>query len=107
MHLGFGYFKDQIVVEKIRITGSDHNGNSLIARTDLTIANPSSVSVLIDELPVEVYYRGVKVTIQAVSRLALPLTHNQMADFTLPVSIAFAFIVKSYISFPPAFQATS
>ena len=58
-------------MEKIRITGSDHKGQSLIARTDISIKSLSNISVLFDEFPVEVYYHDVKVCIQAVSHLAL------------------------------------
>lgn len=41
-HLGFDYFKNHINVERIRITGSDENGNSLTARADIVIKNSSN-----------------------------------------------------------------
>ena len=87
MHVGFDRFKDQVTVEQIRIIGSDQKGNNLTARTVIAIENPSNVSLLWDESPIEISYQGVKVIIQAVSHLVFPLTHNQIAYFTMPVNI--------------------
>ena len=52
-------------MERVRITGSDQKGNSLTASIDIALKNPSNISVLVDELPVEIFYDGIKVTIQA------------------------------------------
>ena len=84
MALGFNSLNEEIALENIKFTGCRQNENGVRGNIDITIKNSSSISVLVDDLPVEICYKGVKVTIQAVFRLALPLTHNQIAEFTVP-----------------------
>ena len=62
MHLGFDNLKDQILMDNFRITGSHEMGNGSRAQADVTIKNPSNVSILVEEMPVEVLYNTVKVT---------------------------------------------
>lgn len=49
-------------MENLKITGSDVMGNGATVHANITIKNPSNISVLVDELPIELYYNAVKVT---------------------------------------------
>ena len=62
MHLGFDQLKDQIAMDDFRITGTHEMGNGARAHADMTIKNPSNVSILVEEMTVQLYYDTVKVT---------------------------------------------
>ena len=47
----------------IKFTGCKQNGDGMSGNINIAIKNPSSVSVLIDELPIDLCYKGAKVTI--------------------------------------------
>ena len=49
-------------MENLRITGNDAMGNGAIVHANITIKNPSNISVLVDDLPIVLYYNAVKVT---------------------------------------------
>ena len=49
-------------MDNFRITGCHEMGNGARAQSDMTIKNPSNVSILVEEMPVELHYESVKVT---------------------------------------------
>ena len=49
-------------MDNFRITGTHEKGNGARAQADMTIKNPSNVSILVEEMTVELHYESVKVT---------------------------------------------
>ena len=49
-------------MDNFRITGSHEMGNGARAQADMTIKNPSNISILVEEMSIELYYGTVKVT---------------------------------------------
>ena len=78
MVIGFNSLKEQIALENIKFIGCKENANGVQGNIDMTIKNSSSVSVLVDELPVEFCYKGIKVTYSG--RLSFGITANTESD---------------------------
>ncbi|RXW23634.1 hypothetical protein EST38_g2230 [Candolleomyces aberdarensis] len=58
---GFNCFKDNVISHSIRVVGSDPGGGGITAVSKIEIRNPTNITVRLDDIPVEVYYKTEKI----------------------------------------------
>ena len=65
---GFNSFKDNMIIHSIKVVGSDPGGGGVTAVNKIEIRNPTNISVRVDDIPVEIYYKTEKVRFVSLIR---------------------------------------
>ena len=58
--VGFDSFKGNLIIHSIKVVGSDPGGGGITAANKIEIRNPTNISVRVDDIPVEIYYKTEK-----------------------------------------------
>ena len=96
-------------MDNFKITGTHEMGNGARAQADMTIKNPSNVSILVEEMPVELHYDNTKVT-EYSGHLSFNITTDTQPERVVHFDgqlhrIASKAYCKMVMIFPSVFQA--